>query len=148
MFKIVAGDLFASKADVLAHGCNTFGSMGRGIAVAFRQRWPEMFRKYNFHCKKDHESLHATCFLWKNPEGKPDIACLFTQHKWVAEPVYIEYALQDLAEQMGHKGSVAFPAIGCGIARTSQMSIETLKEICEKVFGDSDIEATLYVPRL
>lgn len=147
MFKVVEGDLFASGADVLAHGCNTYGSMGRGIAVAFRDRWPEMFRKYNLHCKRDPEDLHATCFLWENPEG-PNVACLFTQHQWAAEPVYIEYALQDLAEQMGHKGTLALPAIGCGVAKTSQMNLDVLKEICEKVFGDSEIEATLYVPRI
>lgn len=33
--QIVRGDLFLSGAQTLAHGCNTRGRMGAGIAVAY-----------------------------------------------------------------------------------------------------------------
>jgi hypothetical protein len=39
----VSGDLFANRfrAQALAHGCNCRGSMGAGIAIGFRDRYPE-----------------------------------------------------------------------------------------------------------
>ena len=50
---IVAGDLFANVHDVqaFAHGCNCQGSMGAGIAVTFRTRYPEMYEQYRALCK-------------------------------------------------------------------------------------------------
>jgi hypothetical protein len=39
----VKGDLFgASGLGALAQGCNCAGAMGKGIAVEFRKRFPEM----------------------------------------------------------------------------------------------------------
>jgi O-acetyl-ADP-ribose deacetylase (regulator of RNase III) len=44
----LAGDLFenAYHAQALAHGCNCQGSMGAGIAVGFRERYPKMYEEY------------------------------------------------------------------------------------------------------
>lgn len=47
-----SGDLFADPdLPALAHGCNCTGSMGRGIAVEFRRRWPEMYVAYRRECR-------------------------------------------------------------------------------------------------
>lgn len=41
------GDIFAQPdLDAIGHGVNCKGKMGSGIAVAFRQRFPDMHRKY------------------------------------------------------------------------------------------------------
>ncbi len=42
--EFVAGDLFANirAVQAFAHGCNCQGSMGAGIAVGFRERYPEI----------------------------------------------------------------------------------------------------------
>ena len=45
------GDLFASGASGLAHGCNCRGVMGAGIAKSFRDRWPEMYAEYRERCQ-------------------------------------------------------------------------------------------------
>lgn len=45
------GDLFASTdLDGIAHGCNTLGAMGAGIAVLFKKRWPDMYNSYKQLC--------------------------------------------------------------------------------------------------
>ncbi|MFL5340174.1 MAG: macro domain-containing protein [Gemmataceae bacterium] len=51
--QFVAGDLSKNrfKAQALAHGCNCAGSMGAGIAVGFRERYPAMFEEYCRLCK-------------------------------------------------------------------------------------------------
>jgi O-acetyl-ADP-ribose deacetylase (regulator of RNase III) len=45
------GDVFASTCPALGHGVNTLGSMGAGIAVEFRRRWPAMYRAYVQECR-------------------------------------------------------------------------------------------------
>lgn len=48
----IQGDLFAvPDLDALAHGVNTIGVMGAGIAVRFRDEWPAMFREYERACR-------------------------------------------------------------------------------------------------
>lgn len=42
------GNLFDSTdLDALAHGTNTLGVMGAGIAVEFKRRYPDMYSTYN-----------------------------------------------------------------------------------------------------
>jgi O-acetyl-ADP-ribose deacetylase (regulator of RNase III) len=64
----VAGDLFANEhgAQALAHGCNCIGSMGAGIAVGFRERYPDMYEEYRRRCKaQPHLFNPGDCLLWK-----------------------------------------------------------------------------------
>jgi len=45
------GDLFSSDCPALRHGVDAFGSMGAGIAVEFRRRWPAMAEAYRQACR-------------------------------------------------------------------------------------------------
>ena len=58
--RYIAGDLFANRvgAQALAHGCNCPGSMGAGIAVGFRDRYPEMYAEYRRRCKTSPRELN------------------------------------------------------------------------------------------
>lgn len=40
------GDLLAAEADALVNTVNTVGVMGKGIALQFRQAYPDMFEAY------------------------------------------------------------------------------------------------------
>lgn len=148
MLKIMQGDLFKSEADVIAHGCNTIGVMGKGIATEFRKRFPKMYDRYVIECKHPPERLWGTSLFWENPDGKPHVACLFTQNGFMAFPEYIEYSLMHLKGQIERNigtGRLALPAIGCGVAKTPEMDFTRLKMICEKVFSTS---STLQNPEL
>jgi O-acetyl-ADP-ribose deacetylase (regulator of RNase III) len=62
------GDLFADEAiSALAHGCNCTGSMGRGIAVEFRKRWPDTYNAYRAECKVG-RLRPGTVFVWDAPD--------------------------------------------------------------------------------
>lgn len=47
----VTGNLFEQGLPALAHGCNTRGKMGAGIAREFARRYPEMVKEYQEHCR-------------------------------------------------------------------------------------------------
>jgi O-acetyl-ADP-ribose deacetylase (regulator of RNase III) len=41
--RVLIGDLFESEAQTLVNTVNTVGIMGKGIALGFMQRFPDMF---------------------------------------------------------------------------------------------------------
>ena len=49
--KFISGDLFLSKAHTFAHGVNTKGRMGAGIAVDFKKLSKTMFNEYLRKCR-------------------------------------------------------------------------------------------------
>ena len=51
MIEDAAGDLFAAKVDALVNAVNTVGVMGKGLALAFKQRYPDYFAAYQRACK-------------------------------------------------------------------------------------------------
>jgi O-acetyl-ADP-ribose deacetylase (regulator of RNase III) len=145
--EFVSGDLFANrfKAQTLAHGCNCQGSMGAGIAIGFRDRYPEMFAEYRRRCKaKPPEFNLGDAFLWK-AEGSPWVFNLGTQEGvWRARASYeaIEAALSSMQRQADREGvtTIAIPRIGAGYGG---LSWKKVREVIEKVFGDW--LGTLYV---
>src|SRR3954468_4753912 len=46
------GDLFESSAQALVNTVNTVGVMGKGIALGFKQRFPEMYEDYVRRCER------------------------------------------------------------------------------------------------
>ena len=54
MIKFIAyGDIFSiSGISCYAHGCNCAGAMGKGIALQFKKRFPQMYNtSVNFYRK-------------------------------------------------------------------------------------------------
>ena len=143
----IAGDLFANEqhAQALAHGCNCQGSMGAGIAVGFRQRYPAMYEEYRRRCKATPRQFNpGDVLLWKD-EQQPWVFNLATQEDyWRARATYdtIERVFQVMRAQADAEGiaSIAMPRIGAGYGGLSWPKVRT---IIERVFGDW--AGTLYV---
>src|SRR5947207_15259856 len=81
----VAGDLFVNThhAEALAHGCNCAGSMGKGIATGFRDRYPSMYEEYRRRCMAKSRLFNpGDAWLWKEAD-QPWAFNLGTQeHCW------------------------------------------------------------------
>ena len=45
-FEYKTGDLLAVPSGHIVHGCNAQGAMGAGVALAIRNKWPDVFRLY------------------------------------------------------------------------------------------------------
>lgn len=50
MIKIIEGDLFDSKAKIIAHQVNCQGKMESGVAFQVKQKYPHVFNRYNRVC--------------------------------------------------------------------------------------------------
>ena len=138
--EFVSGDLFANvhKAQAFAHGCNCIGSMGAGIAVGFRERYPEMYLQYKAKCKSTPKEFNlGDVFLWKC-DDLPSVFNLGTQEAvWHSRASYeaIKTALISMREIADSEGilSIAIPRIGVGYGG---LSWKKVKIIVEEVFED------------
>jgi len=137
--EFVSGDLFENThgAKALAHGCNCQGSMGAGIAVKFRELYPEMFIHYRALCKATPRQFNlGDAWLWKE-NGKPSVFNLGTQEGvWHARASYeaIETALSRMLEMADVENitSIAIPRIGVGYGGLSWRKVRV---IIERVCG-------------
>ena len=90
------GSLFdAPKGSIITHACNAQGSWSKGIALEFKNRYPEAFKQYAHKCSKAYYALGwgenrsylcGTAFIVDN------IGCLVTSNMYgsaVDEPSLI-----------------------------------------------------------
>ena len=59
MWRIVAGNILEADAEALVNTVNIVGVMGKGIALQFRNKWPENYRVYEAACEASSEAFWA-----------------------------------------------------------------------------------------
>src|SRR3954468_8794062 len=107
--RYVTGDLFANAhhAAAFAHGCNCQGSMGAGIAVGFRQRYPQMYEQYRSLCKSSPRRFDpGDCFLYRSDDRLWVFNLATQENYWRDRATYeaIEAALTRMREQADAEG--------------------------------------------
>lgn len=115
MIRFTQGDMFETPADIRVNTVNCVGVMGAGVALAFKERLPEMFREYKKECSAERirpGKLH----VWRSLS---DWVINFpTKRHWREDSRYedIESGLVALREYLQPLGPVklALPALGCG----------------------------------
>ena len=76
------GDLFEKapvQNSILTHACNARGVWGRGIAVGFKQSYPQAFKKYNDACRNK-LAIPGKAFIAEDPKGL--VGCLITSNHY------------------------------------------------------------------
>ena len=60
------GDIFSIEGVTnFAHGCNCAGSMGRGIAVQFRKKFPRMYENYKYRVNQQVQVAAKLCIMFE-----------------------------------------------------------------------------------
>jgi O-acetyl-ADP-ribose deacetylase (regulator of RNase III) len=111
------GDIFAAEGlRAYAHGCNCAGSMGAGIAIEFKRRWPRMYDEYVARCADRRFGL-GDVFVWS--EGEHTIFNLGTQEHWrkKAQIPALTKSLTKMLDFAVNAGieRVGLPRIGAGL---------------------------------
>lgn len=91
------GDLFQSEAQTLVNTVNCYGVMGKGIALEFKKRFPEMFKIYVEQCEK---KLIKPGILYLYKKTTPWILNFPTKNHWryPSKLDYIKLGLEKFAE--------------------------------------------------
>lgn len=115
MLKFHRTSLMTSNSQTVVNTVNTVGVMGKGLAAAFKERFPVMFDEYKHVCKND-LLQPGSSWLWKGPEQW--VLNFATKKHW-RNPSKLEYVRDGLDEfrqkyeQSGIR-EIAFPRLGCG----------------------------------
>lgn len=118
MIKCVSGDFFDYEADIRVNTVNCVGVMGAGVALEFKNRYPEMFRSYVKACKNN-ELAPGHPHLWEEYSlfSHCTIVNLPTKIHW-RDPSQYEYIEADLIWLrnflIDREVVVTLPALGCG----------------------------------
>lgn len=110
------GDIFNSPCEYIINPVNTVGVMGKGLALQFKNKFPNNYFKYRQHCLNGNLTIGK---LLITTENNKKIINFPTKKDWRnnSELKYIILGLQKLetAVQRYNIKSIAFPKIGCGL---------------------------------
>lgn len=116
MIEFTFGDMFETEVDVLVNTVNCVGVMGAGVALACKQKYPEMFKEYQEICRKG-ELRPGQLHIWNSLLGET-IVNFPTKDHWKnpSQYAYVAEGLLQLREYLKTVGAVrvALPALGCG----------------------------------
>jgi len=148
--KLKHGDLLNEKTEAIVNTVNCVGAMGKGIALQFKQRWPQNFKAYESACERKEVQLGKMFIVDLGQWEKPRFLINFpTKAHWKgdSEIGYIESGLKDLVLQVSRLGikSIALPPLGCG---NGKLDWSEVKPLIFEAFADRpDVEVHLFEPR-
>lgn len=137
------GNIFNSNAMAIVNTVNCVGAMGKGIALDFKLRFPEMFKEYQKIC---FQHLLKPGQILPYTKSKPIILNFAIKDDW-KEPSkieWIEQTLQKFVDNYHSLGliSVAFPWMG---AMNGGLPFEVIQQLTRKYLSKlDDIEIEVY----
>jgi O-acetyl-ADP-ribose deacetylase (regulator of RNase III)/uncharacterized protein YwgA len=145
MITVRIGDIFESKAQTLINTVNCVGIMGKGIALEFRNRFPDMYDDYVQRCKAGQVKLGQP-YVYKRL-APPWILNFPTKDHWrsVSRLEDIIVGLRYLHDHYRQWGivSLGVPPLGCG---QGQLEWRVVGPTLYRHLKNLDIEVELFAP--
>jgi len=142
--RFTQGNLLEAPVDAMVNTVNTVGVMGKGIALMFKERFPENFKAYEAACKAGEVEVgHMFVQPGMELEGPQWIINFPTKKHW-RQPTKIEWiedGLQDLRRVIEEKKirSIALPPLGCGNGGLDWNEVRALIESALRDLSGVDI---------
>ena len=143
--RVLKGDLLSSRAQTLINTVNTVGVMGKGIALQFRKRFPEMYADYRDRCAAGAVHLGEPYLYWR--PDRPWIINFPTKDHWrsLARLDAIDQGLEFLVANLEDwkVESLAVPPLGTG---NGQLEWTEVGPVIYRRLKDVRIPVELYAP--
>jgi uncharacterized protein YwgA/O-acetyl-ADP-ribose deacetylase (regulator of RNase III) len=143
--RVLEGNVFESGAQTLVNTVNCVGVMGKGVALEFKKRFPEMFHDYAERCSR-HEVQLGRPYLYRRLTP-PWILNFPTKDHWrsVARLQDIVRGLEYLEQHYREWGitSLAVPPLGCGLG---QLEWRVVGRTLYRSLAQLPIKVELYAP--
>lgn len=149
MLKLAHGDLLKTDAEAIINTVNCVGVMGKGIALQFKQAFPENYEAYRKACEAGEVKLGKMHVFDTGSMIWPRYIINFpTKGHWKEKSrlLDIENGLQDLIRVLRDRGieSVAMPPLGCG---NGGLQWSTVEKVIRGAFeGVEGVEVRLFSP--
>ena len=120
MIEYTEGNLLEANAEALVNAVNCVGVMGKGLALQFRQAFPENFEAYRQACQQlQLQPGRMFIFETRSKPGPQYIANFPTKRHWRGKSQIddIDSGLKAIVEDVARLGitSIAVPPLGCGL---------------------------------
>ncbi len=145
------GNLLDAPVDAVVNTVNTVGVMGKGIALMFKEAFPENFRAYEDACKREQVRVGQMFVTESSRLDGPRWIINFPSKKHWRQPSKLEWiteGLKDLRRVIVEKGirSVALPPLGCGngglewavVRPEIEQALATLPDVDIQVFEPTE----------
>lgn len=142
--KLMKGNVLRSQAQAIVNTVNCVGIMGKGVALAFKRKYPEMYRDYVTRCNNREVEIGKP-YVYK---AEDHIVVNFpTKQHWrsVSRLSDIVTGLRHLQAHLNEWGitSIALPPLGCG---NGQLDWSVVGPTLHKHLSTFGIPVELYVP--
>lgn len=109
-------DILSLPAQTIACPVNCVGVMGNGLALAFKQHWPQLLAPYKRLCRTRELRIGRCCILPLDYDHQVLLIPTKAHWRFDSKPEYIDSALMDIAERYKKLKitELAIGAIGCG----------------------------------
>jgi O-acetyl-ADP-ribose deacetylase (regulator of RNase III) len=148
MITFAQGNLLEANAEALVNTVNTVGVMGKGIALMFKERFAENYRRYAAACKAN-EVRTGKMFVTEVRElGGPRWIVNFpTKQHWRGNSKieWVSEGLQDLRRFLvdNNVQSVAIPPLGAG---NGGLEWDDVRRLIEDALGELSVHVVVYEP--
>src|SRR5579863_1369520 len=148
MMKFTTGNLLTASAEALVNSVNTVGIMGKGIALMFKEEFPENFRLYEAACKNGEVKIGHMFVTEPNLLGGPKWIINFpTKEHWrnPSKLNWVEEGLADLVRVVQDKNirSIAIPPLGSG---NGGLDWQVVRSKIETAFANTNVDVVVYEP--
>ena len=146
--ELATGDLLAAPVEGLVNPVNTAGVMGKGLALEFKRRFPDVFAAYAAAHEQGGLRVGRVHVVHRD-ESPRYVFNLTTKKHWRGRSrlEYIRLGVEDLALQVRRLEvrTLAVPALGCGLGQLTWADVEPL--ITSALEPLSDVRVLLFPPR-
>lgn len=139
MINYVKGNLldFATKGNIIVHGCNMCGVMGSGVAKQIKENFPKCYAKYKTYVS----DFMIGDVIWYSDDTGIVIANALTQEYYGRSGRYVSY---DAVEKVMHNicsgdinidRCIYMPKIGAGLGGGDWDIIEAIINLVSDKYG-------------
>lgn len=149
MINYTTGDILRADAEAIVNTVNCVGIMGRGIALQFKNAFPDNFKAYKIACDQE-EVQPGKMFVFETGTfTNPKFIINFpTKRHWRGKSRMedIDSGLEALVGEIRERGirSIAIPPLGSGLGGLNWPEVRLRIE--EALHGINDLDVIVYEP--
>lgn len=150
MIELTSGDILKDDSEAIVNTVNCVGVMGRGIALQFKNAWPENYKAYEAACARE-EVQPGRMFIFDTEQlTSPRYIINFpTKRHWRGKSRIqdIESGLRALVADITARGirSIAIPPLGAGLGGLEWEEVRPLIESAMAAL--TDVQVRIYEPK-
>lgn len=149
MIEFKTGDILAEDAEALVNTVNCVGIMGRGIALQFKNAFPDNFKAYEAACRRGDVQPGRMLVFETGQLTNPRYIINFpTKRHWRGKSRMedVDSGLRALVDEIGRRGirSIAIPPLGSGLGGLHWPDV---RRRIERALDDAkNIRVVVFVP--